>query len=156
MSGSYRALLICCCVLVMAALVGCTASQSNTRTDVYQPVVQPGMTWADAVNVLLDTLRDRNNTSEGIKCSIENNGITITRNGDGRVVAEFGFYRLLGLDIVASGGTGSQPFLIALPGLIRLNFADRRQCGKGGRCPVFHATGFAEPSGQGERASGEV
>ena len=137
MSGLYRALLICCCVLVMAALVGCAASQSNMRTDAYHPVVQPGMTWADAVNVLLDTVRDRNNTSDGIKSSIENNAITITRNSDGRVLAEFGFYRLLGLDIVVSGGTGSQPFLIALPGLVSLNFADRASAEKAANALYF-------------------
>jgi len=99
-------------------------------TEGYHPVVPPGMTWTDAVNVLLDTVRDRNNTNEGIKSSIENNEITLTRNGDGRVLAEFGFYRLLGLDIVVSGGTGSQPFLIALPGLATLNFSDRSSAEK--------------------------
>ena len=140
MSGLYRALLICCCILVMAALVGCAASQSNTRTDVYQPVVQPGMTWADAVNVLLSTLQDRNNTSAGIKCSIENNGITITSNSDGRVLAEFGFYRLLGVNIVVSGTT------LDLARLDHVAFCESRRCRTGGRRPVFHAAVSEEPA----------
>jgi hypothetical protein len=122
MSRLYRALLICCCVLVMTALVGCTASQSSSSTDAYHPVVQPGLTWADAEKILLDTVRDRNQTSAGIKSSIENNKITITSNADGRVVSEFGFYALLGQSIVVDGRGSS---VITLPGLITLNFADR-------------------------------
>jgi len=117
---SYRASLTCCCLFVLAALAGCAAPSSGTRAETYQPAVPPGMTWADAVNVLLTTVQDRNQTSAGIKCRIENNRITIQRIGDGHVLADFGFFKLLDQHIVVDDTTR-----INLPGLIALRFASR-------------------------------
>jgi tetratricopeptide (TPR) repeat protein len=99
------------------------------------------MTWADAVNVLVNTLHDRHpagkwvwaelpNTEGGyscvaIKCSIENNKIAIMTNGDGHVFAEFAFYTLLGQDIVADGAIGGGPSFVIIPNVVRLRFHDR-------------------------------
>jgi tetratricopeptide (TPR) repeat protein len=125
---------------IMAALFGCAALKTNMDDKVYHPEVRRGTTWESAVSDLLGTLHEgklvfadlstqyqeaTGRVVATVKCSVDNNRMELRFQSDGRLIINFGFYRLLGYTIVVEPNPENGIFSMVLPDLITLRFSKR-------------------------------
>lgn len=127
------------CFIIVTVFAGCAAQNTNVNSGIYYPVIPSGKTLTDAVNALVDIIADRGvvyvdlSQEQGVvlaaKCSVSNNKVDFFGKNNGQLIASFYFYDLMGQTVVVESGRKG-PRIIALPGLIRLQFGESEDAKK--------------------------